>query len=98
MGVFIMGSSTPQSESFIFNPVLWKLHDVEVGGVLASRKANFYSGVLKDIWLIPDLWALHGLFKYATDDHPQTSPEKLSTLKIQEGIFFFFFFSKKIAL
>ena len=30
-GLF-MGYSTPQSTSFNFDPVLWKLHDLEVGG------------------------------------------------------------------
>ena len=30
------------------------------GGVLASREAsaNFFPGVLREIWLVPDLWAL----------------------------------------
>ena len=47
------------------------------GGVLAS--ANFFPAVLREIWLVPDLWALYSFFRYATDDHPQTTPEKLST-------------------
>ena len=48
------------------------------GGVLASREAsaNFFRGVLREIWLVLDLWALHGLLRYATDDHPQTTSEK----------------------
>ena len=42
------------------------------GGGLASREvsANFFPGVLTEIWLIPDLWALYGLLIYATNDHP----------------------------
>ena len=50
------------------------------GGVLASGEANanfFPVVVLTEIWLVPDLWARYGLFRYATNDHPQTTPEKL---------------------
>ena len=36
---------------------------------------------LREILLVPDLWAVYGLFRYATDDHPQTAPEKLSILQ-----------------
>ena len=51
------------------------------GGVLVSREAsaNFFPGIL-EICLVPDLWALYGLFRYATDEHHQTTPDKLSTL------------------
>ena len=61
-------------------------------GVLASREAsaNFFPEVLREVQLVPDLWALYGLFKYLTDDHPQTTPEKLSTTyEIQKVKFFF---------
>ena len=51
------------------------------GEVLASGEAsaNFFPEVLREIYLLPDLWAFYGLFRYATDDHPQTTPEKLLT-------------------
>ena len=52
------------------------------GGVLASPEdsATFFPRLLNQIWLVPDLWDLYGLFRYATNNHPQTTPEKLSTL------------------
>ena len=49
------------------------------GGGLASRKAsaNFFP-VLRDIWLVSYLWVLYKLFRYATNDHPRTTPKTLS--------------------
>ena len=44
------------------------------GGIaLHEASANFFSGVLEKICLVPDLWAPYGLFRFATDDHPQTN-------------------------
>ena len=68
--------------------IIWALptfekHELEVrGGGLAWRAASVkvFPGVLRDIWLVPDLWALYGLLRYAINDHPQTTPEELLTL------------------
>ena len=55
--------SNPYSENYTM--LKWR--------VLASREAsvNFFLGVLRDIWLVPDLWALQ-ICK-------RTTPEKLLT-------------------
>ena len=77
-GLF-MGSPTPQGELFNFNPVLSKLHDVELRGEggrgIPSREAGakFFLGILMDTGLVSDLWAVCGLFRYATDDHWQST-------------------------
>ena len=83
------GLSNDAKNNFYALPI-FEEHDSEVkrggggggGGLLASRKANanFFPRVLREIRLVPDLWALQRLFRYITDDRPQTTHEKLSTL------------------
>ena len=87
------GLSNGAGNNFWALPIFEK-HDIEVrgGGVLTSCKANanFFPGLLKEIWLVPDLWALYGLFRYAPDDPPPNYPWKvINPLKNPKSKIFF---------
>ena len=57
VGPFLHCKQLLQAILFFYDPVLWKLHDIELGGV-CEGSVNFIRDVPGDIWLVLYFWAL----------------------------------------